>query len=78
MLLTWCLAWLKEIIAWSWTYLWAAWFILVAFVLFYLRGPLKIGENLGMATMFLSTLTPKVITIPGSDPPQSCCSSTWP
>ena len=59
MLLTWCLAWLKEIIAWSWTYLWAAWFILVAFVLFYLRGPLKIGENLGMATMFLSTLTPK-------------------
>ena len=32
----------------------------VGFVLFYLRGPLKIGENLGMATMFLSTLTPKV------------------
>ena len=34
----------------------------VGFVLFYLRGPLKIGENLGMATMFLSTLTPKVIS----------------
>ena len=31
----------------------------VAFVIFYLRGPLKIGENFGMATMFLSTLTPK-------------------
>ena len=31
----------------------------VAFVIFYLRGPLKISENLGMATMFLSTLTPK-------------------
>lgn len=34
----------------------------VGFVLFYLRGPLKIGENFGMATMFLSTLTPKVIS----------------
>merc|ERR1719242_2702102 len=53
------LNWLKELIVWSWTYLWAAWFVLVGFVLFYLRGPLKIGENLGMATMFLSTLTPK-------------------
>ena len=28
-------------------------------MVFYLRGPLKISENLGMATMFLSTLTPK-------------------
>ena len=73
------LNWLKELIVWSWTYLWAAWFVLVCisrcwtslrhvfisqvgFVLFYLRGPLKIGENLGMATMFLSTLTPKVNT----------------
>ena len=34
-------------------------FLQVVFVLYYLRGPLKIGENLGMATMFLSTLTPK-------------------
>lgn len=49
----------KELIVWSWSYLWALWFILVAFVVFYLRGPLKISENLGMATMFLSTLTPK-------------------
>jgi hypothetical protein len=31
----------------------------VVFVLYYLRGPLKIGENVNMATMFLSTLTPK-------------------
>ena len=31
----------------------------VSFVIFYLRGPLKIGENVTMATMFLSTLTPK-------------------
>jgi len=49
----------KDLIVWSWTYLWAAWGLSVAFVLFYLRGPLKISENLGMATMFLSTLTPK-------------------
>ena len=27
--------------------------------MFYLRGPLKIVEKLSMATMFLSTLTPK-------------------
>lgn len=31
----------------------------VVFVLYYLRGPLKISENVTMATMFLSTLTPK-------------------
>ena len=68
----------KDLIVWSWSYLWAFWFLLVsllltsvsfspmsiccfqvAFVIFYLRGPLKISENLGMATMFLSTLTPK-------------------
>merc|ERR1712021_72405 len=50
---------LKEFIVWSWTYLWAFWFLLVVFVLYYLRGPLKIAENVAMATMFLSTLTPK-------------------
>merc|ERR1719382_1756866 len=50
---------LKEFIVWSWTYLWVFWFLLVVFVLYYLRGPLKIAENVAMATMFLSTLTPK-------------------
>lgn len=74
-----CLSKLKDWIVWSWTYLWAFWFLLVrdtrctavpstgltfaslqvVFVLYYLRGPLKIGENVNMATMFLSTLTPK-------------------
>ncbi|KAF4533098.1 hypothetical protein B566_EDAN003818 [Ephemera danica] len=49
----------KCCIVWSWTYLWAFWFILVIFVLYYLRGPLKITENIGIATMFLTTLTPK-------------------
>ncbi|KAJ9581594.1 hypothetical protein L9F63_023228, partial [Diploptera punctata] len=50
---------IKSWIVWSWTYLWAFWFLLVLFVIYYLRGPLKISENIGMATMFLSTLTPK-------------------
>ena len=36
---------IKAWIAWSWTYLWALWFILVVFVVYILRGPLKIGEN---------------------------------
>lgn len=49
----------KDFVVWSWTYLWALWFLLVVFVLYYLRGPLKISENVTMATMFLSTLTPK-------------------
>ena len=31
----------------------------VAFVLYYLRGPLKISENVAMAALFLSSLTPK-------------------
>ena len=69
---------LKDFVVWSWTYLWAFWFLLVSaafscqklsrrtsllfqvtFVLYYLRGPLRIAENVTMATMFLSTLTPK-------------------
>ena len=75
---------LKDFIVWSWTYLWAFWFLLVSFllvfvrfrrhlkalspppphrqvvfVLYYLRGPLKIGENVAMAALFLSSLTPK-------------------
>ncbi|XP_069693955.1 protein ST7 homolog isoform X1 [Periplaneta americana] len=59
---------IKSWIVWSWTYLWAFWFLLVLFVIYYLRGPLKISENIGMGngctflwqtTMFLSTLTPK-------------------
>ena len=37
---------LKIWIAWLWTYLWALWFLLVVFVVYILRGPLRIGENL--------------------------------
>jgi len=36
---------LKTWIAWLWTYLWALWFLLVVFVVYILRGPLRIGEN---------------------------------
>jgi ST7 protein len=37
---------LKIWIAWLWTYLWALWFLLVVFVVYILRGPLRIGENI--------------------------------
>ncbi|KAL5015299.1 hypothetical protein ScPMuIL_009569 [Solemya velum] len=46
-------------IQWSWTYLWTVWFVLVIFVVYILRGPLKLSENISYATMFLNTLTPK-------------------
>lgn len=38
----------KELIIWSWSYLWALWFLLVISVVYYLRGPLKITDNIGM------------------------------
>lgn len=33
-------------IQWSWTYLWTVWFVLVIFVVYILRGPLKLSENI--------------------------------
>lgn len=42
------LAKVKELIIWSWSYLWALWFLLVISVVYYLRGPLKITDNIGM------------------------------
>ncbi|KAK3103171.1 hypothetical protein FSP39_016989 [Pinctada imbricata] len=54
-----CAEKVKSWISWSWTYLLAVWFILVVFVVYILRGPLKITENFSYATMFLNTLTPK-------------------
>uniref|UniRef100_A0A1B6EYG7 Protein ST7 homolog n=3 Tax=Proconiini TaxID=565685 RepID=A0A1B6EYG7_9HEMI len=56
------LEFLKEVrscIIWSWTYFWALWILPLGISLYYLRVPLKLGDNLTMATMFLSTLTPK-------------------
>jgi len=50
---------IRKWIASTWIYLWILWIALVSFLLYYLRTPLKISEKLSMATMFLSTLTPK-------------------
>ncbi|XP_013779198.1 suppressor of tumorigenicity 7 protein homolog isoform X2 [Limulus polyphemus] len=50
---------IKSWISWSWTYLWILWFTLVIFLIYVLRGPLRISENITMASMFLNTLTPK-------------------
>lgn len=49
----------KRWISWFWTYLWLLWLALVVFLIYVLRGPLKINENFNMASMFLNTLTPK-------------------
>jgi len=36
---------LKGWITWTWTYLWLLWFILVVFLFYILKGPLKLTEN---------------------------------
>lgn len=50
---------LKSLFSWAWTYLWILWFILVVILFYILKGPLKLTENVSMATMFFNTLTPK-------------------
>lgn len=55
---------LKSWLTWSWTYLWALWFILVLVLVYILRGPLKISESFenGMfttASSYFNNLTPK-------------------
>ena len=37
---------IKSWVTWSWTYLWALWFLLVIALVYILRGPLKISESL--------------------------------
>lgn len=37
---------LKSCVVWSWTYLWTVWFFLVLFLVYILRVPLKINDNL--------------------------------
>ncbi|GCB84731.1 hypothetical protein scyTo_0025420, partial [Scyliorhinus torazame] len=37
---------LKRCVSWSWTYLWALWFVLVLGLLYILRAPLKLHQNL--------------------------------
>lgn len=43
---------IKGWIQWSWTYLWAVWFMLVVFVIYILRGPLKLSENMSHGKHF--------------------------
>ncbi|KAM6436528.1 suppressor of tumorigenicity 7 protein isoform 2-T2 [Liasis olivaceus] len=50
---------LKFCIIWSWTYLWTLWFCAMLFLVYILRVPLKINDNLTTVSMFLNTLTPK-------------------
>ncbi|CAO2602742.1 Suppressor of tumorigenicity 7 protein-like [Lemmus lemmus] len=50
---------LKSCIVWSWTYLWTVWFFIVLFLVYILRVPLRINDNLSTVSMFLNTLTPK-------------------
>ncbi|KXJ16905.1 protein ST7 homolog [Exaiptasia diaphana] len=50
---------IKQWVGWSWTYLWGFWFLLVIFLLYILRTPLRLKENFSIVVMFLNTLTPK-------------------
>ncbi|EDO40754.1 predicted protein [Nematostella vectensis] len=49
----------KQWVGWSWTYLWGFWFLLVIFLLYILRAPLRLKENMNLVILFLNTLTPK-------------------
>ncbi|VDN51624.1 unnamed protein product [Dracunculus medinensis] len=50
---------LKMWIAWSWSYLWTFWFLLVIALVYILRGPLRIAESLENASTYFNNLTPK-------------------
>ncbi|XP_019634158.1 PREDICTED: suppressor of tumorigenicity 7 protein homolog isoform X4 [Branchiostoma belcheri] len=50
----------KSWLSWSWTwYLWALWLFLVVLLIYLLRTPLRVYENMNIVAMFLNTLTPK-------------------
>uniref|UniRef100_A0A915PNJ3 Protein ST7 homolog n=1 Tax=Setaria digitata TaxID=48799 RepID=A0A915PNJ3_9BILA len=50
---------LRSWVTWSWTYLWALWFLLVIALVYILRGPLHITESLESASAYFNNLTPK-------------------
>uniref|UniRef100_A0A1I7XF71 Protein ST7 homolog n=1 Tax=Heterorhabditis bacteriophora TaxID=37862 RepID=A0A1I7XF71_HETBA len=57
---------IKGWVTWSWTYLWALWFLLVIILVYILRGPLKITESfengwfsLETSSSYFNNLTPK-------------------
>uniref|UniRef100_A0A0N5ALE9 Protein ST7 homolog n=1 Tax=Syphacia muris TaxID=451379 RepID=A0A0N5ALE9_9BILA len=50
------------VMAWSWTYLWGLWFLIVFALVYMMRGPLRIMEiieSLLAASSYFSNLTPK-------------------
>lgn len=61
---------LKGWITWTWTYLWLLWFILVIFLFYILKGPLKLTENVSTGknigklkfSMFVDTIRSKHLT----------------
>ena len=59
---------MKSWIAWSWAYLWAVWIILVIFVVYILRGPLKLSENVsyGMCALSAAGQTCAFVNFTGS------------
>ncbi|VDO28969.1 unnamed protein product [Onchocerca flexuosa] len=50
---------LRSWVTWSWTYLWALWFLLVIALVYILRGPLHITESLESVSIYFNNLTPK-------------------
>lgn len=42
----------KKWIGWSWTYLWGVWFLAMIFLLYILRNPLKLRENVFLGIRF--------------------------
>ena len=39
---------IKAAFNWIWTYLWVIWFVLVVFLVYVLRTPLKLSENMNL------------------------------
>ncbi|TMS38441.1 hypothetical protein L596_005169 [Steinernema carpocapsae] len=50
---------IKSWIAWSWSYLWAAWFLILFGTVYMFRGPLKLSESIESASVYFNNLTPK-------------------
>jgi len=44
---------------WSWHYLWIVWILLVIYLIYFFRGPLKIFEYINTMSIFLGSLSPR-------------------
>lgn len=51
----------KQWIGWSWTYLWGFWFLLVIFLLYVLRAPLRLKENMNLGKLNVVSAWPDVM-----------------